>query len=404
MDYFKKFDFYGKNVSLFYGSSTIHRTIFGGLLSLFTFSLITMTTIYSLYSFLYQKPVINSNIVFFINKKFAQLKGMEISGQLTLDIPEEMSDKYININGTYSQLDDFLKYYRIVLHEKYFEEVERYRVAKITRVDNKTYQFNVEMHISDVFKEKDFSSLKIISCEELAKKESIANIIWPKSENIEDPDYEITNFKEDIKDMSNFDNSPEMCYSENNKYFENLKNYNLENIDFIFSFDTPIYTVDIKGEVRKPGVYTLKKGKRVIDVVKTAGGLTLEADTSANNLSMKITDEMVIIIYSNSQVEDFSKTKEIENQVIDYCNQKDENSLHNDACISKDNNTPTGKISLSNATLEELMTLPGVGESKAKNIIEYRASNGPFITIEDVMKVSGIGEGLFDQIKEYITP
>lgn len=113
---------------------------------------------------------------------------------------------------------------------------------------------------------------------------------------------------------------------------------------------------------------------------------------------------MVIIIYSNSQVEDFSKTKEIENQVIDYCNQKDENSLHNDACISKDNNTPTGKISLSNATLEELMTLPGVGESKAKNIIEYRTSNGPFITIEDVMKVSGIGEGLFDQIKEYITP
>ena len=251
MDYFKKFDFYGKNVSLFYGSSTIHRTIFGGLLSLFTFSLITMTTIYSLYSFLYQKPVINSNIVFFINKKFAQLKGMEISGQLTLDIPEEMSNKYININDTYNQLDDFLKYYRIVLHEKYFEEVERYRVAKITRVDNKTYQFNVEMHISDVFKEKDFSSLKIISCEELAKKDSIANIIWPKSENIEDPDYEITNFKEDIKDMSNFDNSPEMCFSENNKYFENLKNYNLENIDFIFSFDTPIYTVDIKGELHK---------------------------------------------------------------------------------------------------------------------------------------------------------
>ena len=178
MDYFKKFDFYGKNVSLFYGSSTIHRTIFGGLLSLFTFSLITMTTIYSLYSFLYQKPVINSNIVFFINKKFAQLKGMEISGQLTLDIPEEMSNKYININDTYNQLDDFLKYYRIVLHEKYFEEVERYRVAKITRVDNKTYQFNVEMHISDVFKEKDFSSLKIISCEELAKKDSFDTPIY----------------------------------------------------------------------------------------------------------------------------------------------------------------------------------------------------------------------------------
>lgn len=162
--------------------------------------------------------------------------------------------------------------------------------------------------------------------------------------------------------------------------------------------------VDIKGEVITPGIYKLKEESRVIDVINAAGGLTENANTSVINLSKKITDEMVIIIYSNSQVEDFSKTKEIENQVIDYCNQKDENSLHNDACISKDNNTPTGKISLSNATLEELMTLPGVGESKAKNIIEYRTSNGPFITIEDVMKVSGIGEGLFDQIKEYITP
>lgn len=162
--------------------------------------------------------------------------------------------------------------------------------------------------------------------------------------------------------------------------------------------------VDIKGEVISPGIYKLKEGSRVIDVIEASGGLTENANTTVINLSKKITDEMVIIIYSNSQVEDFSKTKEIENQVIDYCNQKDENSLHNDACISKDNNTPTGKISLSNATLEELMTLPGVGEAKAKNIIEYRTSNGPFITIEDVMKVSGIGEGLFDQIKEYITP
>lgn len=162
--------------------------------------------------------------------------------------------------------------------------------------------------------------------------------------------------------------------------------------------------VDIKGEVISPGIYKLKEGSRVIDVINASGGLTENANTTVINLSKKITDEMVIIIYSNSQVEDFSKTKEIENQVIDYCNQKDENSLHNDACISKYNNTPTGKISLSNATLEELMTLPGVGESKAKNIIEYRTSNGPFITIEDVMKISGIGEGLFDQIKEYITP
>ena len=250
MNYFKKFDFYGKNISFFYGSSTIHRTIFGGLLSLFTFSLMTGITIFSLYNFLYQKPVINSNVVFFINKKFAELKGMEIKGQLTMDIQEDMINNYININGTYNQLDDFLQYYRIVLHEKYFEEVEKFHVANIVRLNNSDYQFNVEMHISDVFKEKEFSSLKIISCEELLQKER--NVIWPKIDNIE---------REDISDFTfeknnEFDNSPEMCFSAKQKYFENVKKYNLENIDFVFSFDTPIYTVDRKGDLYKSQHFT----------------------------------------------------------------------------------------------------------------------------------------------------
>ena len=250
MNYFKKFDFYGKNISFFYGSSTIHRTIFGGLLSLFTFSLMTGITIFSLYNFLYQKPVINSNVVFFINKKFAELKGMEIKGQLTMDIQEDMINNYININGTYNQLDDFLQYYRIVLHEKYFEEVEKFHVANIVRLNNSDYQFNVEMHISDVFKEKEFSSLKIISCEELLRKER--NVIWPKIDSIE---------REDISDFTfeknnEFDNSPEMCFSAKQKYFENVKKYNLENIDFVFSFDTPIYTVDRKGDLYKSQHFT----------------------------------------------------------------------------------------------------------------------------------------------------
>jgi hypothetical protein len=206
-------------------------------------------TIYSLYNFLYQKPVINSNVIFFINKKFAELKGMEINGQLTLDIQEDMLNDYINVNDTYNQLDDFLKYYRIVLHEKYFEEIEKYHVAKIIRIDNSTFQFNVEMHISDVFKEKEFSSLKIISCNELFKKES--SVIWPKLENLENgndfDEYDENNLEKKFE----FDNSPQMCLTEHSKYFENIKKHNLENIDFIFSFDTPIYTVDRKGDLHK---------------------------------------------------------------------------------------------------------------------------------------------------------
>lgn len=162
--------------------------------------------------------------------------------------------------------------------------------------------------------------------------------------------------------------------------------------------------VDIKGEVYKPGIYELEESARVIDVINKAGGLTENANTTVINLSKKIIDEMVIIIYSNAEVEDFTKTKEKENLLIDACKQKDENSLTNDACIDKDNDkTLSGKISINTASVEELMKLPGIGESKAKSIIEYRNTNGPFNSIEDIMKVTGIGENLFAQIKEFIT-
>lgn len=165
------------------------------------------------------------------------------------------------------------------------------------------------------------------------------------------------------------------------------------------------FQVDIKGEIISPGIYKLKESSRVIDVINAAGGLTENANTSVINLSKKIIDEMVIIVYSNAQVEEFSKTKEIENQVIENCNQIDENSLKNDACIGNNNSlNQTNKISINNASLEELMTIPGIGESKAKSIIDYRNMNGPFNTIEDITNVSGIGENLFAEIKEYITP
>ncbi|MBR6949247.1 MAG: helix-hairpin-helix domain-containing protein [Bacilli bacterium] len=161
--------------------------------------------------------------------------------------------------------------------------------------------------------------------------------------------------------------------------------------------------VDIKGEIINPGIYELDNDSRVIDVINKAGGLTENANTSVINLSKKITDEMVIIIYSNEEVNDFKTTKEIEEQVIDKCIQKDENSLINDACIENDKNEVTGKININTASLEELMKLPGVGESKAKSIIEYRETKSKFNTIEDIKNVNGIGDNLFAQIKENIT-
>ena len=167
---------------------------------------------------------------------------------------------------------------------------------------------------------------------------------------------------------------------------------------------TEEYKVDIKGEINVPGIYSLKKGSRVIDVIEKAGGLTGNANTTVINLSKKITDEMVIIIYSNEQVQDFEKTKEIETIVQEKCIQPDENSITNDACINNSTtNTTETKVSINKATLEELMTLPGIGESKAQDIINYRNQNGDFKSIEDLTKVSGIGESIFAKIKENIT-
>ena len=161
-----------------------------------------------------------------------------------------------------------------------------------------------------------------------------------------------------------------------------------------------LYKVDIKGEVNAPGIYTLSSNARVIDVIEASGGLTENADTSVINLSKKITDEMVIIIYSRDQVNNFEETKKMEKYLQEKCEEPDENSLRNGACISN-NEQITGKINVNTATKEELMSLNGIGESKAENIIVYREQN-PFQTIEDLLNVPGIGENIFAQIKENI--
>ena len=169
--------------------------------------------------------------------------------------------------------------------------------------------------------------------------------------------------------------------------------------------------VDIKGEVKKPGVYELEEGKRVNDVIKKAGGLTENADTTLLNLSKNLTDEMVIIIYNKSEIEKIRKDLTTPQTIIQYiekeCSCPD---TINDACIkkaetkeNKEEASKDNKISINRGTLEELMTIPGIGESKAHAIIEYREKNGNFKNIEEIKNISGIGDTTFDKFKEYIT-
>lgn len=161
--------------------------------------------------------------------------------------------------------------------------------------------------------------------------------------------------------------------------------------------------VDIKGAINLPGIYSLNNNSRVIDVIEKAGGLTENADTSVINLSKKLQDEMVIIIYTKAEVREFERTKEKEQALQEKCNQKDDNALKNDACITATDKATNKKISLNTGTLEELMTLTGIGESKAKDIIAYREKNGHFKKVEDLINVPGIGESTLAQIKKDIT-
>lgn len=163
------------------------------------------------------------------------------------------------------------------------------------------------------------------------------------------------------------------------------------------------YMVDIKGEVVSPGIYKMQKSSRVIEVIEKAGGLTESADTTVTNLSKKITDEMVIIIYSKNEVKNWLKTKEQEAYLQEKC-QTGDKQLKNDSCITntEEKTTQTSKININKATKEELMTLSGIGESKADSIIAYRTKT-PFTTIEDLKEVSGIGDSIYEQIKNNIT-
>ena len=164
------------------------------------------------------------------------------------------------------------------------------------------------------------------------------------------------------------------------------------------------FMVDIKGEVISPGIYELENNSRVIDVIKLAGGLTENADTTVINLSKKIEDEMVIIIYSKWQVENWKETKEQEKYLQEQCISPKEGQTKNDACIDNTEKitTTSSVININTATKEELMTLTGIGEAKAEAIISYREKT-PFTKIEDIKNVSGIGDSVYEDIKDYIT-
>ncbi|MBO5475966.1 MAG: helix-hairpin-helix domain-containing protein [Bacilli bacterium] len=163
--------------------------------------------------------------------------------------------------------------------------------------------------------------------------------------------------------------------------------------------------VDVKGAVKKPGVYEVKENSIVNDCIKLAGGITSSGTLSNINLSKKVTDEMVIYVFKKSEITTSAKneipctTEVIE---INNCPIITDNQTSNNDKKETTTDTIGKKININTATKEELTTLTGIGESKANSIIEYRKTN-QFKSIEELKNVSGIGEALYESIKDSIT-
>ena len=190
---------------------------------------------------------------------------------------------------------------------------------------------------------------------------------------------------------------------ENNEIIEEIANNDLEELENIEEVETKVlYKVDVKGAVKKPGVYEVEENMRVIDAINKAGGLLYYADTSTINLSKFVKDEMSIYVYTYDEVQKAKDGNTVIEYIIEECNCP---VIENDACINieDENNSDKTLININTASLEELMTIPKIGESKAKDIIKYREEHGQFTDIEEIKNISGIKDATYETIKEYIT-
>ncbi|SFX53891.1 competence protein ComEA [Thermoactinomyces sp. DSM 45891] len=139
-----------------------------------------------------------------------------------------------------------------------------------------------------------------------------------------------------------------------------------------------LFVVDVKGAVKKPGIYQFKKATRLYEVIETAGGSTDDADLKKVNLAQEIADGSVLYI---------PRKGEESQPLVGQSDFSDKN----------------GKIAINSANSTELEELPGVGAAKAEAIIQYRDKNGPFKRVADIAKVPGIGEKLLARFKDKIT-
>ncbi|MCZ2259383.1 helix-hairpin-helix domain-containing protein [Sporosarcina sp. G11-34] len=177
-------------------------------------------------------------------------------------------------------------------------------------------------------------------------------------------------------------NSANIVMSDQNPFPELIEEPKLEEI---VVDDAPnLIIVDVKGAVLHPGVYTMQEGDRLVDAISAAGGYLPNADSRMLNHAMKLADEFVIYV-------------PLEGEEVP------ESTLN---VVSEPSSTPStaseGSVNINTSDEAGLMTIPGIGPSKAAAIIAYREEHGLFSATTDLMKVSGIGQKTFDKLESFI--
>ncbi|MDZ4993996.1 competence protein ComE [Clostridium perfringens] len=156
--------------------------------------------------------------------------------------------------------------------------------------------------------------------------------------------------------------------------------------------------VEIKGEVKNPNVYVLENGSRIYELIEKAGGPTEEADLSNINRALYLSDGQCIVVRNMNDAKE-GETGSLEESLNGDSIETVMNSLGEKGESSEENST----ININTASKETLMTLNGIGESKAQAIIDYREEIGGFKSIDDITNISGIGEKTLEKIKDKIS-
>lgn len=142
--------------------------------------------------------------------------------------------------------------------------------------------------------------------------------------------------------------------------------------------------VDVCGAVKKPGVYRLKAGARIYEAIEKAGGFSEEAQPRSVNQAQPVSDGEQITVLTKEEAKEGTSARE------------SAGSGQNPAQAAD------GRVNINTADETQLQTLSGIGQARARAIIEYREKNGDFSAIEEIMEVEGIKEGIFEKIKDEI--